>query len=187
MAITLTEDDKKYIQELISDESQKIRNFADDLSKASMKLRVFDLMEYGFSNYIFAHNRYVAIKSNLITDLEQAVFSNKFILLRYGDIFWTLNSFQRTHLSKYSFSFISIITDPDSNGKENYQFPIIQFMLITSNPNLSDERNVIIKKSNTIRLSDKILTNNSIYEEDIFPEDSTEKALNFEQETGLKV
>ena len=186
--LTLTMADKEYIQTLIDLMADSLKDFVTTLDANSLKIKIFDLMDYGFTNSIYAHNRYIAIQSDLMKDLEAAVFNNQFIVLRYGDVYWTLNSFQRSHLTDYSFSFITLMTDQDADGTINYSFPVIQFILITSNPNKDDIRNVIIKKSNTIKLCDKILTNNSIYEEDIFPDHSLDdKIIEFEEKTNLKV
>ena len=185
--MALLEEDYLLINSLID---QKITALSDrmlQLDKSNRKTRIFDLQDYGFDEHTFDNNRYFCLESKLMDDISVAFFSNIYIILRYKDIYWTLNNYQNFHDVSRVFSFISVGTDQEINNIDQYEFPIIQFCLFMDNPDKTNKNNLIVKKSNTIRLSDKILTNNSLYEPDSFPAMS-ELMQEFEKNNnGLKV
>ena len=177
--MALLEEDLQVIYDLINERVNEVETKILQVDKHNLKFEIFDLEDYGLKEFDINGQRYRRLENcTLVKDIKKAFTSKSYIILKYFGNFWTLNSFQQFH-QKYTFSFINICTDVEIDLTDGYSFPIIQFILVIEDLESDD---VIIKRSNTIRLNDKILTDNSIYTPDTFP--SVQEKMN---EFGDKV
>ena len=159
----LDENDYKEIEKIINLKITPINDEIKTLNINTLKVQIFNIEDYNIKEFNNnSPNRFYHFSSTLVPEIINAFTSNHFVILEYKNNYWFLNSFLKDNANnRYNISFLNIQLNKYDKDN-NVMFTTLQFCILEYNPN-NIENNTTFKATNKIRISDEIITKNTVY------------------------
>lgn len=160
----LDENDYKEIEKIINSKITSINDEIKTLNINTLKVQIFNIENYNIEEFNNnSSNRFYHFSSTLVPEIINAFTSNHFIILEYKNNYWFLNSFLKDNTNnRYNISFFNTQLNKYDENNNNVIFTTLQFCILEYNPN-AIENNTTFKATNKIRISDEIVTKNTVY------------------------